>query len=321
MNLSPSSLSLRIAQPVPSRSRWTSTQGDAMTTQQVGEAAFKEWVEQREADLMTIRGERLALLKGLEKVLAEQADDGIVRVANRAVYQLALDSYEMLVIDLASFFRGMLQKGPGLNRLNNHLSQLTPGKEPKAASRPRAATADVYVGTVDDDAPWLAKYLHGHRRDVLHRLFPDCTSDKPSQEDVKKLKDRVYDLAERCITLRDSVHAHKYEHKNTDAVEVEEIERMKLADVEELLEHAQSIVNDLRLLGLRSTFGYPHSKADVETAKDLRDIIIHRSINRLCERLGIGDGSDDDPWFWQRRDAFYESDEWHRERSKMGSEE
>jgi hypothetical protein len=256
--------------------------------------SFEEWIAARESDLMEIRRERLGLLKALERVLGEQAVDGKVRVRNHAVYRLAVDSYEMLVIDLASFFRGLLGKGgPGLTQLNNHLAKLTPGKNPTPKLEAGDEWKDSDLDTVEYEC----------RRQAFAGLFPECTRRKPRQEDVQKLKDRLDTLSNDCRQLRDTVHAHKYERGEKTTT----LQRLQLAKVEELLDDAEKVVNGLRLLGMKSTFGYPRSPDDTETAQDLRDIMLHGSINAFCIKLGIGNGKQD-PWYWQRRRDFYASD-------------
>jgi hypothetical protein len=258
--------------------------------------SFEQWVEERQSDLMDIRGERLGLLKALERVLGEQAVDGKVRVRNFAVYRLAVDSYEMLVIDLASFFKGLLGGGgPGLTQLNNYLAKLTPGKEPRGKP------------TTPDEREDLAleKVQHDYRREAFAKLFPECATRQPRQEDVQKLKDRLDALSERCRKLRSTVHAHKYEREEKATA----LPRLKLAEIESLLGEAEDAVNGLRLLGMKSTFVYPDSTEDIVTAEDLRDIMLHGSVNAFCNKLGIGDG-EGDPWYWQRRKAFYEGDGW-----------
>lgn len=271
-------------------------------------SSFEKWIEQKDEDLLTIR-DRLGLLKALEKTLGEQTVAGTVRVADHAVYQLAMDSYEMLVIDLASFFKGLLDKsGPGLNQLNNYLSKLKPGKEPKG--RPKTYE--------EQDQLDLKKITYQCRVKAFERLFPDCHSGKPSQGDIQKLKDRLDELSKCCREVRHNVHAHRYEQKKNNGTAVAHLE---LSEIEALFVEVQDTFNALRLLVLNSIFDYGDPSEPDETAKDLREIILHGSFNNFCLKLGIGDGTEANRWYWQLRDEFYGSPAWSEEKASWGVSE
>lgn len=246
---------------------------------------FDEWLEEKEENILAIRS-RLGLLKPLERMLNGQS------FKNDLVYLMVLDSYEMIVIDLASFFRGLLQKGgPGLNQLNNHLSRLKRGKPPVDPSGSRNAEE------------WMnrhrAQEIYDSRLQAFERLFPDCTGPYPQQSDVRKLKARLDRLSESCVSARDSFHAHRYEKKKKTG------RPLTLPEIESLFVDVQSMFNDLRLVALEGHFGYGDIPEEDQIAMDLRDIILHGTIGAFCNKLGLGDGRVSDRYYWQLRDEFY----------------
>lgn len=268
-------------------------------------SSFEEWIEEKQRGLLEIR-EPLALLKAMEASLVAQSVAGKIQVKNHAVYRLVTDSYEMLVINLASYFSGLLQTGPGLNQLNNYLSKLAPGKAPKGSPKTWEERDNLDIKRLNHER-CMSAFLH---------LFPDCASEKPSQEDVQRLKDHLDGLSKKCRDLRNDIHAHRYEKKNNEVL----ADALELSEIEKLFSEAQQTLHGLRLLVLNSTFAYGEPMNEDETAKDLREIMLHGSFNNFCIKLKWGEGNEANRWYWQRRDDFYDSDSWSAERTSWGFE-
>ena len=257
---------------------------------------FHNWIEDKENDLLTIR-DRLALLIPLEKTLQAHAKSGKVMVRNWALYRMALDSYGMLVIDLASFFTGLLRKGSGLNQLNNHLSSLG---RPKRKAKDKSHLVD------DDDT---SEIQFGARQDAFLLLFPSASGERPTQDDVRALKTRIASLSQDCKTLRDNFHAHKYEKDNKN----EPHAHLQLAEIRKLMDQVEETFNALRLLALDSTMHYSTPSDESETASDLRDLIIHGSANTFCAKIGVGTPGGNGRYYWELRDSYYSGEAWQTE--------
>ena len=119
--------------------------------------SLEEWLSDKERKLLTIRG-RLDLLKPLQAMLPPGT-----KMRNSQVYFLVVDSYEMLVIDLASFLVALANKD--VNGLNNHLSQLKRGKRPKGPSPARDPDKHINHAFAEQD--------YHARQQAFGRLFPD----------------------------------------------------------------------------------------------------------------------------------------------------
>jgi hypothetical protein len=247
--------------------------------------SLEEWLSDKEHELLTIRG-RLDLLKPLRTMLPPGT-----KIRNRQVYFVVVDSYEMLVIDLASFLKALANKD--VNQLNNHLSQLKRGKRPKDPSRARDTEEHINSAFAEQD--------YHARQEVFERLFPDCTGDHAQQEDVRGLANRLRKLSTRCIESRDNIHAHRYE----EAKKKKGVTAIDLPEIETLFVEIQSILNDLRLIAVDGHFGYGDIPEETQVAMDLRDIILHGTIGGFCMKLGLGDGRVSDRYYWQLRDEYY----------------
>ena len=70
---------------------------------------------------------RLYFLREVDRELKLKAEDkGEIKIRNHLFFELAQDSYSMLIIDLCSFFAHFAEDGGFIRRLNNYLAAFRP---------------------------------------------------------------------------------------------------------------------------------------------------------------------------------------------------
>lgn len=220
---------------------------------------------------------RESFLSTLQQLLGESSRDGQISVHNDIVYRMASDSYELFVIDLASFGKGAYERGGFLNHLNSHLSELLRHR-PKKKEDP--------------------EYLPNNRAQAYKQLFPDAVGETPKQADIYKLNGRWRACTEQAVALRNKVHAHRYQGNQ----DYSGVNFYSLEEARQCLEELAGILNNIRLLRDSSTLAYDSMNGadEEETAEDIRDLILHGNINSFVRKLGI-------TIYRKLRDDFYAS--------------
>lgn len=106
---------------------------------------------------------------------------------------------------------------------------------------------------------------------------------------------------EPVIQDRDSFRAHPYERGQKATARF-----LRLDEVEGLLEAAQRLLDDLRLLASNTTFGYSSQSMtdEDEAAADLVDLLLFGSALRFATLVGANALKTRGAYWWQRRDAF-----------------
>jgi hypothetical protein len=130
-----------------------------------------------EFDLIRIK-RRLAFLDAILHELHIQTKGERFTVRNEVVWQMLWDSYQMAIVDLASFIKSLLGKGGFFNKLNNHLIQFRPGIHKEMPRRP---VLHVDPPKLKADRQRIERELDDYRRrrlkeavsESLQRLSPE----------------------------------------------------------------------------------------------------------------------------------------------------
>lgn len=286
---------------------------------------------------------RLRYLDAIETELKTLAGSIGFNIKNDIIHQMVLDSYDMVVIDLASLCRGMLGQGGFFNQLNSHLKKLKRANLKKIT----APTGQIHLTDpmTDQERKALERLVAGEARqrikegldEAFERLFPPrpakkqcwlekiiCTPTQPTpvekvkQEDINHLKDRFEKLVKDVIRDRDAKRAHRYEKRKAD----EDVEKLSLGRLAEEFKKVEQIINDLRALTIGGHFIYnPPTHANPKTvAEDIADLMILGSHQLIVRHFGleaaIKSGSSQILYQWQFREAFYLR-EWRKRLIKM----
>ncbi len=269
-----------------------------------------------EDDIIRIK-RRLAYLMPLSAELELRAGAPQFPVRNDIVYQMFEDSYDMVVIDLASLSRGMMAAGGFFNRLNNHLRLL---------KRPALMDINVPAGVQG-----MEEHFRTSVKDSIDaafdRLFPDVVireraasrprwwhrytkrpPSKVTQANTQALKNRFETIAEAVIRDRDARRAHRYERRRAD----KRTQMLGLNEIAQQFEKVEKVLNDLRLVALRSSFVYepPLFANKQKTAEHLTDLILMGGIWHILHFFGVEQALSASPGapfrnYYQYRDAFY----------------
>lgn len=269
--------------------------------------SIEEMLETIEFDVLSIK-QRLAFLSSVQREMAARSKDGRVRIGSDALYQLVYDSYEKVVIDMASLSRSIYQPGGFVPRLNNHLKKL---------GQPKSRKVRRNAHWLDEEGARLEKK---HGDEAYRRLFPDGQNGAVTQQDVKKLGDRIDTMTERVRTLRHEVHAHRFEKSPRN-----DLQSATIDELSKLFEEIERILNDVRLLALNSTFAFDTVDRFDPVASDFVDLMIHGNHLNLFYKIFFRDEPDGVPadsrfWYPQARDAYYESEAWKASQDALDDE-
>ena len=230
---------------------------------------------------------RLPILQAFLDEFNAMTERGGTVVRNDVVLQLVRDSFDMLVIDLASLCEG-LTKGGFFVSLKVHAGLLR-----------RFAPDDV-----DDSVLWAGEtpsdeyhWQRLHREDmarrwneVFDRLFPDVQ--QATEADVEALIRRFRKSVEPTDRDRNRVRAYQFE-RHVDGKYFQD-----LASVSAQIDVVDGYLSDLLLVLVRGSYSTEViALADFdETATDLADIIVHGTIDRAdsFHRTGTRHPSHDD---------------------------
>jgi hypothetical protein len=265
-----------------------------------GEPAIDPRVAMRESvietihSLLVIKG-RLPLLRELESELDRFAKRRAT-VANKLVYQVVHDSFDMLVIDLESLRTRMTSQGGVFGIVEKHCRMLH-----------RFTEAD--IGDKDAaDEPWLKAKLMEHANKVFDRAFP-CLTGRVKGKHVDALRLRFKRELKPLEEDRNHVRAHRYErHASLQHFQ-------PLWKVEEHIKVFESYLSDLLFLIDRTQYSMnaPGLASPESTAADLTDLIVHGSINSATIAYGMApatadQGPGEPPWYWWHRQRFLRAD-------------
>lgn len=270
-------------------------------------------------NLVLLIKRRLYFLEAFEQGLQKIASDKPYLPRNDIVYALIFDSWDMLVIDIASLCKDMLGRGGFFNILKNHVNQLKPSKKAQyTAPEPMVN----YIGQeptiqqklkhkLEMQEEFLA-LLVKNNHDAFYRLFPNSKGrqGRLKHEDVDDLIKQFEDIAGPFIADRNKHRAHRYERREM-AIGIKSLD---IKEISQNFERLEKILNDIRLVSELSTFAYndmnfADSKA---TADDLIFLILVGSLKRGDEWAGINSAMNKDDglpkkYGYQFREQYYDT--------------
>jgi len=255
----------------------------------------------------------------LKEIQQRLGPDVTFDVRNEIVLQLLQDSKDMLVIDLASLYRGMCQAGGFFTKLR-HLSGKLQAKHFSKFRAPEPLilnSRSLNLSPEREDALKLEletdtqKMFAEQINNALIDLFPELklkSHKKADQQNINSLEARFKDLAEKVEIDRDAFRAHRYELLKIKAP----AKQIELPELKAEFERLEKLINKIRLIATNSTMTYPNlSFANTErTAEDLVDIAIFGNINEIMNKFGISDRlrQDQGPrYYYQFRENYWSS--------------
>jgi hypothetical protein len=257
-------------------------------------------------NLLVIKG-RLPVLQAVAGELERMQGGQECRVRNDAVLRLVRDSYDMLVVDLASLREGVTGRRGLFKKLRKHAHELRRFGPEDVDLRPIQ-----YVGAplsqqaeaqfVATEKAWMASRWN----EVFDRLFPSGAT--VTESEVDDLVNRFRKDTEPTYRDRNRVRAHRYEEDSNAGAKYFQT----LSQVEAQLQVFERYFNDLFLVLTKGSYDMrPLVAANPEgTARDLGDLILLGSINWAVIRYGLVPErvpfDDPPPWYWYRRKEFYE---------------
>lgn len=273
---------------------------------------MEKLIEQIEIDIVRIK-KRLTYLLEIERELALLSGGRPSTLKNDIIYQMVWDSYDMVVIDLASLCRWMKGKGGFFNQLNGHLKKFKRPNvkkikvdEPYIIEDPNgpAMSTKEYKALAESMQEEVRNQIAKNINAAYDRLFPPLplqkrkfpfcflkqipstsSTNQVTQEHIKALKDKFDKLTEEVIHDRDSRRAHRYEKRKADS----SIKMLSLKRINEQFKTLESIIGDIRIITIGGEFSYksPFFASPSIVAKDIADMIFHGSIPMITNRFGL----------------------------------
>jgi hypothetical protein len=242
---------------------------------------IEELIQQHEDTILRIKT-RLYFLIALEDELQSITRRKTFKIKNDISYRTIVDTWDMLVIDLASLGRGMLGSGGFFNQFKANLGEVKPAKK-KEIEAPKGSIQYVGNPVSEEDLDRVRLELDKHfvetvykaQQEQLFKLFPKLKDRQPrkiNHQDVDDLKDRFDAIVGDIVSDRDTNRAHKFENLNNKTIQPKldfKILAKKFEEIEEML-------NGLRNISTQSTFAYSDMNFanKKETAKDLVNSVL-----------------------------------------------
>jgi hypothetical protein len=217
-------------------------------------------IEANESILLVI-GRRLGALEAFLAELDRVTRGKPFHVWNGLQWLLLLDSRDILVVHLASWAKSVYEPGGLLGQIGaNHLRDLSRKLIPTERD-----LADAH----------FMRLRSKFREEAFARLFPNATDAHPKPPDVDGLRDSFSAKMKPVLEDRHANRAHPFERKKGSAAMLE------LSQMRELYDYSTKMMNDLRLVGCDSTFGYPEGSWDKGAAIDLVDALLIGTSSRM----------------------------------------
>lgn len=242
----------------------------------------------------------VAELERIERHMSGLDSEAKRHPGNDAVFQMLRDSFDMLVIDLASIREGITAKSGLLGRLKNDFISRLRRWAPEDIEPQKGV---VYGGDPATHEEFLAQHdalirrqIADNANGVLERLIP---GEYPvTQTGIGTLIDRFRRDTEAIDRDRNHVRAHRYEHRQGDR-------NRYFCSPDAVGEHLKVMESYLVDLYLVLTLGDYHATLDFNSsakhvAKDLADLIVHGSINRAANVYGMSERTETNPVPWYR---------------------
>lgn len=248
-----------------------------------GPATALSIVEEQE-DILQVFRTRHEAVKAFEHELVARTGTREFEIANTVVWDAMFAERDHLVIQFASWIRGMYKPGGLLGQLcAKHLQEL---RTAFAASRSEAPK------------------LHGRdpRRLRIDARFPVAAQKGTlDPSDIDALRDAVQTEFKPVVEDRDSFRAHPFERGQKATARL-----LSLAEIEPYLKSAESLLNDLRLLIDNSTRGYGYLSLTnpAAAAADMVDLLLFGSTLHFATLIGANALDATSAYWWERRNTF-----------------
>lgn len=247
----------------------------------------------------------------VEKRMDDLAEGKTRRFGNDAVIQMLRDSFDMLVIDLASVRENMVEKKGLLGRLKSDLyAQVRQCRPDDLEARKIMVFGD---DPASHDAVRAELDAAERRRSAeavnaaLGQVFPGGYP--VTSAAVAKLIERFMKDTDALDKDRNHIRAHRYEYRPFDR-------NKYFCPPDAVSEHLKVIEKYLVDLYFVITWGTYYATLDFNSgakhvAEDLADLIVHGSIGRAVDACGMSRKSEDNPrlWYWYHRKTLLEGPE------------
>lgn len=222
-----------------------------------------------EENVLPAMGRRLHNVEAFQAELEFVTKQKTFLVRDPVVWTMVFDWRDALVIQFASWVRGMYEEGGFLGQIQAHcLRDFRQKSKSGRAQRPK---------------DWLEQLVAKSKATSFQRLFPAVKAPFPKPEDVASLRARFVDEFNAVVDDRDSNRAHPHENKHAKNAKMLDLKQLRA-----FLTQAETFLNDIRLVGRQSTFGYPGSgaKKGNATMVELVDMIVLGNARRRKLVLG-----------------------------------
>jgi len=242
---------------------------------------------------------RLPFLRALAKELVRVGLGKPIR--NDILLRVVNDSFDVLVIDLASLREGMTKGDQGIfSRLREDPSSLR-RFAPEEFDPKVHLVAGADEGVRDVIAEHVRRQIADGLNAALDRLFPE--GPPVTETHVNGLITRFRKDTEPTDRDRNRARAHRHE-RSFDLTH-----RQDLDQVEQQVKVFDRYLSDLYLILTKSQHHmHLETEANVEdAANDMADLLIHGSINYATLEFGVvrRDPPEQDRYYWLRRREYY----------------
>jgi hypothetical protein len=247
---------------------------------------------------------RLPFIKAYDEEIRFRIDLKTVWRRNEGVYQAMRDSYDMLVIDLASLREGMVSKDGVLNQLAKHLELFQPFTWNNVSHEPAGLASPMPIDGKEAVERWEREQKALYLNQALKRLFPG--SPPVTEKCVPALIKRFRDETEPMMSDRNRVRAHRYEGASRDPSFFQTI-----PSVESQIGVFEQYLNDLYAVTENGMYSMepPLRASPHTTAQDLVDLVQHGSIDEATRVYGAIEENPKEPlrtFFHFLRDRYWE---------------
>ena len=246
---------------------------------------------------------RLDFLTNLEAEMSEAFGGRRLRIMNEHLYWLVVSAYRMLLIDAASFGKEITDDGGLLRWFAANTNLFWVPKKP--SGKPTDLFYDVNVQTVR------------YKQRSLKRMFPKMKT-KVIPSDLETLIDEIRTWNKPIIDARDELHAHAYQAAKAKPGTLPL--PVSLAKLRKLFGRYRILIRDLHLLVRDVGFAFETSLSS-KVAKDLRDVIVHGTIQHWLLELYDAEVFRDNGHYWDLSEKYYSSQKWTKRRAKLRARE
>lgn len=222
---------------------------------------------------------RMFVMEAFKTELDRVSRNKPFRIRNDVTWLMLLDSRDMLVVQLASWAKGVYEPGGLIGSIQAAHGRDLPRRRPPSPT--------------DHGETWNARRDREHA-ESFGRLFPSVLTDAfPTQAGFAELKDSFVARLNPVLDDRHNNRAHPYEKAGKGSVKM-----LDLIELRDAISYCETFMNDVRMVGCQQSFDF----------RDMNNIECEEVARDLVDMLLVGT-SDDIRRFRgaTEREAFYES--------------